>query len=49
MQIGLKSGNRFIDIVQTRKCHANAAANADTNGIRTKNNMPPFPFCGGHN
>ena len=36
-----------------RKCHAiadtNADANADTNGIRTKNNMSPSPSVGGHN
>ena len=32
--------------MQTRKCHADADANADTIGIRTKNDMPPSPSVG---
>ena len=35
------------DIMQTRKCHVNA--DADTNRIRTKNNMFPSPSVGVHN
>ena len=31
------------DIVPTRKCHANADANTDDNGIFTKTNMSPSP------
>ena len=34
------------DIVQTRKSHANADANADANRIHTKNNMSPSPSVG---
>ena len=40
------------DIVRTRKCHADADAdaatdaNSDTNGIRTKNNMALSPSVG---
>ena len=32
--------------VQTRKCHANANTNADTNRIRTKNILSPSPSVG---
>ena len=31
----------------TKKCHADA--DADTNGIRTKNSMPPSPSVGDNN
>ena len=34
------------DIVQTRKCHADANANSDANRICTKNNMFPSPSVG---
>ena len=33
-------------IVETRKCHANANAHADTKGIRTQNNMSLSPSVG---
>ena len=32
--------------VQTRKCHADANANADANRMHTKNNMSPSPSVG---
>ena len=41
-----KTGSQ--DFVQTRKCHADADADASINGIRTKINMHPLPVGGGH-
>ena len=32
--------------MQTRKCYADADANADANRIRTKNNMSPYHSVG---